>query len=241
MRAPLRDCHPTPGLVSLNRDLVLAPFPPGFRSPAAPLPATAFCYLPPSSEGVPAQALPPWWPRLTGRRVVHATLGSEFGLESGDLFDRLIAGLSQLDAELVVTVGRDLDPAEFEAGSLPPHIHVEQWVPLQNLLPHCDLVVSHGGSGTVLAALRHGVPQLAVPMGADQLHNADRIVTLGLGSFLDAVRSTPADIREAAATALLSTAIRANCTHHQREFQGLPSIDAAADELEQLSASRRSG
>jgi hypothetical protein len=36
----------------------------------------------------------------------------------------------------------------------------EQWVPQSLLLPHTDLGVSHGGSGTVIAALAHGLPQV---------------------------------------------------------------------------------
>ncbi|HYZ35917.1 MAG TPA: nucleotide disphospho-sugar-binding domain-containing protein, partial [Pseudonocardiaceae bacterium] len=40
------------------------------------------------------------------------------------------------------------------------------------LLPHCHLVVSHGGAGIMLNALAHGLPQLILPQGADQFSNA---------------------------------------------------------------------
>lgn len=90
--------------------------------------------------------------------------------ESGDLFPRLLTGLGQLPVEVVVTVGRDIDPAEF--GLQPEHVHVEQWVPQFLLLPHTDLVVSHGGSGTVIAALAHGLPQVVIVLTDDGAQSA---------------------------------------------------------------------
>ena len=54
-----------------------------------------------------------------------------------------------------VTVGPKADPAVV--GAQPAHVRVEQYVPQTLVLPHCDVVVSHAGSGTVLAALAVGV------------------------------------------------------------------------------------
>ena len=52
------------------------------------------------------------------------------------------------------------------------------------LLPECALVVSHGGLGTVLRALAHGVPLLILPLGRDQAFNASRVEALGAGIAL---------------------------------------------------------
>ncbi|MGH3451936.1 MAG: glycosyltransferase [Haloechinothrix sp.] len=45
------------------------------------------------------------------------------------------------------------------------------------VLPRCDAAVSHGGSGSVMGALAHGLPQVLFPMGADQPQNAARCRT----------------------------------------------------------------
>lgn len=45
---------------------------------------------------------------------------------------------------------------------------VERFIPQAQLLPQCDLVVSHGGSGSVIGALAHGPPSVLLPMGVDQ-------------------------------------------------------------------------
>jgi UDP:flavonoid glycosyltransferase YjiC (YdhE family) len=63
---------------------------------------------------------------------------------------------------VVVTVGRDISREDF--GRQPEHVHVEQLVPQSPLLPRTHLVVSHGGSGTVIAALAHGLPPLLEAM-----------------------------------------------------------------------------
>jgi UDP:flavonoid glycosyltransferase YjiC (YdhE family) len=48
-------------------------------------------------------------------------------------------------------------------------------------LPHVDVVVHHGGSGTTLGALTVGAPQLLLPQGADQFANADAVTAAGAG------------------------------------------------------------
>ena len=48
-----------------------------------------------------------------------------------------------------------------------------------------DDPVTHGGLGTVLRALAHGVPQLLLPLGRDQHVNAARVARLGAGLVVE--------------------------------------------------------
>jgi UDP:flavonoid glycosyltransferase YjiC (YdhE family) len=64
-------------------------------------------------------------------------------------------------------------------GDMPENVTVHGWVPQAGLLPHVDVVVHHGGSGTTLGALTVGVPQLILPQGADQFANADALCAAG--------------------------------------------------------------
>ena len=43
------------------------------------------------------------------------------------------------------------------------------------IVPKCQAVLCHGGHGTVLRPLRHGVPVVAIPMGRDHADNAVRL------------------------------------------------------------------
>ncbi|MFG1372351.1 nucleotide disphospho-sugar-binding domain-containing protein [Xanthobacter oligotrophicus] len=53
------------------------------------------------------------------------------------------------------------------------------------ILPRATLAITHGGHGTTLRALRHGVPLLVLPMGRDQNENAARVEYRGAGLRLD--------------------------------------------------------
>ena len=103
---------------------------------------------------------------LAGAPTVYFTLATIFNMESGDLITRVLAGPRELSINVVVTVGRHIDPAEF--GPQPANVHIERYIPQSAVLPLSTVVVSHGGSGSVIGALAHGLPMVLIPMGADQ-------------------------------------------------------------------------
>ena len=70
-------------------------------------------------------------------------------------------------------------------------------MPQHEILGRCAAVVSHGGSGTLVAALSLGVPVVVLPMGADQPDNADRCEALGVGVVLDPLTADGAMIATA--------------------------------------------
>jgi UDP:flavonoid glycosyltransferase YjiC (YdhE family) len=221
-----------PSLQMLDRHLVVSPFPPSFRDPRFPLPPTAHSVRPAVLEATVPRQLPIWINDLDRRPTVYFTLGTEFNLESGDLFTRVVAGLRQLPINLVVTVGRGIDPTEL--GPQPANVHVEQFIPQAALLPHCDLVVSHAGSGSVIGALAYGLPSVLLPMGADQLHNAARCEALGVGRTLDVMPMTSNDVRDTAASLLADTDTRRRAEQLRDEARALPGAGSVVARLEQL-------
>jgi UDP:flavonoid glycosyltransferase YjiC (YdhE family) len=227
---------PDPGLAMPGRHLVLSPFPPSFRDPGVPLPATARSFRPFAPEAAGSEEPPPWLTHLGDGPVVYLTLGTVFNMESGDLFHRVLAGLRELPVRVVVTLGRDLDPAEL--GRQPAHVRVERFVPQAELLPFCDLVVSHGGSGSVMGALAHGLPLVLLPMGADHPLNAARCEALGVGCTLDAVAASPEDVRDTVSGVLADPAHRLAAGRIRDELAALPGPESALALLEQLVAGR---
>jgi MGT family glycosyltransferase len=221
----------------LSRYLFLSPFPPSYRDPAFPLPATAHAIRPFTLDSAKDGNVPPWIARLNGAPTVYFTLGSEFNLESGDLFARVVAGLCGLPINLVVTVGREIDPEGL--GPQPTNVHVERYIPQSLLLPLCSLVVSHGGSGSVIGALAHGLPMVLIPMGADQGLNSGRCEALSVARVLDAVAAKPEDVREAATTVLADPKYRVAAQRLQEEGNALPATAHAVTLLERLAGEKR--
>ncbi|MEV6520696.1 glycosyltransferase [Longispora sp. NPDC051575] len=212
---------PDPELAVLERGLVLSPFAPTFRSPAAPLPPTTLSYR--TSATAPA--------RVAGARpTVYFTLGTIY--TNPDLHTRVLAGLRELPADIVMTVGEHIDPARF--GPQPAHVRIERFIPQDELLPRCDVVVSHGGSGSVTGTLAHGLPAVLLPMGADQPHNAARCVELGVGRVVDPVTATPEDVRDAVSAVLAEPAHRRAAARIQAEIGDLPPVAATVAALERL-------
>lgn len=222
---------PDPKLEMLRRHLVLSPVPPSFRDAAFPLPETGRSIRPyrlPRAGG----PRPDWVQRLPDAPTVYLTLGTIFNLESGDLFNRALAGLRDLPVNVIVTVGEHITPAEF--GPQPPHIRIERFIPQDQILPYVDLVVSHGGSGSVTGTLEHGLPSVLIPMGADQPLNAARCVALGMGKALDPIAATAEDIRTATADVLADSAYRRAAERLRDEFDRLPGPELAVEWLEQV-------
>ena len=228
---------PDPELEMLSRYLVLVPFPPSFRDPAFPLPATAHGIRPAVLEARPHADLPSWAPELDAKPTVYFTLGTIFNMESGDLFARVLDGLAQLPVTVVATVGRQLDPAGF--GARPSHVHIERFIPQARLLPHCDAVVSHAGSGTVIGALAYGLPSVLLPMGGDQPHNAVRCEQLGVATVLDPVRSSPDTIRGTVARVWPTPVSGRRAGRLRAEIAALPPPAVAVDLLERVAAERQ--
>jgi UDP:flavonoid glycosyltransferase YjiC (YdhE family) len=208
---------PDPGLAVPSPDLVLSPFPRDLRS------------LPPSAHAfrhVPARRPP-------GEATsVYFTLGTIFNLESGDLFERVLEGLRELPVDVVATVGRNLEPEEL--GPQPTNVRVERYLPQADVLPRCCAVVSHGGSGSILGALAHGLPSVLLPMGADQPQNAARCAELGVARVLDAVHATPETVRDAVADVLADRSYRIAAERIADEIAALPGPEHAVSLVERL-------
>jgi UDP:flavonoid glycosyltransferase YjiC (YdhE family) len=101
--------------------------------------------------------------------------------------------LARLDVELLVAADD-----EVVAGwpDLPASVSRVGRLPLAQVLPTSDLVVNHGGQGTVLTALVAGCPQLVLPQFDDQFDNARALVKAGAGLSLPPDEVTPALVAE---------------------------------------------
>jgi UDP:flavonoid glycosyltransferase YjiC (YdhE family) len=118
--------------------------------------------------------------------LVYLTLGSVTGSLPfyPDLHRRLLDALADLPARVLLTIGRDADPEAL--GPVPANARAESWVDQEEVLRHAAVVVSHGGHGTTLGALAHGVPQALLPLFAgDQWRTAWRVSELDAGIVLE--------------------------------------------------------
>jgi UDP:flavonoid glycosyltransferase YjiC (YdhE family) len=116
-------------------------------------------------------------------------------------------------------------------------VHLERFVPQDRVLPLLDLVVHHGGTGNLLGALRHGLPALVLPQGADQFVNAARLVEVGAGRALEGDALTVAAVAEAVAAMLPSDSVeRRRARELESEIATMPAPSDVVPLLEELAA-----
>jgi len=115
-----------------------------------------------------------------------------------------------------------------------PHVVVERYIPQTPLLPVCDVVVFRGGSGTVLAALANGIPQLCLLQAADQLLNAPDITdaAAGLAIYLDDIDA--ADVAAGTQRLLEDSCYRKTRRTVANQIGCMPPPDEVATVLETL-------
>ena len=124
--------------------------------------------------------LPEWWGRSRAP-LVYVTSGPCSGTcpwRHGCTGARYRA-LAGLPIRALLTVGSQFDRSTL--GSIPSNVRVEAWVEQAAVLPHAELVVCHGGSGTIFGALAAGVPVVVVPLFADQFDNGRCVAEAGAG------------------------------------------------------------
>jgi len=174
-----------------------------------------------------APLAPPWlaeWrAKLGDRPLVYATLGTVFGTPK--VLRAFAEGLGGEDYAVLLTLGFAGDPAAL--GELPPNVRAERFVPQHAVLPHCAAVVSHGGSGTTLAAIAHDLPHVLVPQGADQFINAQRCQAAGLGRAVLPAAVSAESVRAACRDVLASTSYREKARVVGAEMRGGLGTDAA--------------
>ena len=168
--------------------------------------------------------------RLPPGPVVYVTLGTVWNTDL-DVFRVLIAALRE-HVNVIVTVGRQNDPAAL--GDQPDNVVVRSYIPQREVLAWCDAIVTHGGSGTVLGALAHGVPLLIVPQGADQWSNAVHVVDAGAGRRLLREELTAAAVHEAVMALLGESSYRRAASKIGDEIAAMPSATDAVVALEAL-------
>jgi len=174
-----------------------------------------------------------WSSEDDGRPLIYLTFGTVFNATDGP-FRRALDGLAALDARVLVTVGPGGDPDAF--GAQPAHVTVTRYVPQTALLPSCALVVSHAGSGTFLAALDNGLPQLCLPQAADQFGNARQCAAAGAGVCLLPSEVTADAVRDAASRLLTDPAFSTRARALREELRTMPHPADLVPMIEQLAA-----
>ena len=105
-------------------------------------------------------------------------------------------------------------------------------LPFRQLMKRVQVVIHHGGLGTLACALEAGVPQLVLPKGADRPDNAERLQGLGVAESLAPLKWQPEPIAEALSRLANSPLVAERCKVIADRLRGEDGSAAACEVLE---------
>jgi UDP:flavonoid glycosyltransferase YjiC (YdhE family) len=117
-----------------------------------------------------------------------------------------LTGLAGAPVRVLATYnGREPDPPV----AVPANAVLVPWLSYARSMPACDVVVTHGGHGTLVRALSCGCPVVVCPAGGDMAENAARADWAGVGVRVPRRLLGPRALRLAVQRALGDAAMRA--------------------------------
>lgn len=146
-----------------------------------------------------------------------------------------IRGLGELDGVRVLATWnrRPLrEPIE-----LPANVTLVEWISYAQTMSDCDVVINHGGHGTLARVLASGAVPVVIPAGGDQSENAARVAWAGAGVRVAPRFASPRAIRGATERALFEPSLRSKAREFQASYQAHDAGARATELLEKLAAS----
>lgn len=204
--------------------------PQGFEFPRQNLPAN-FHFVGPlhKRESRGDTAFP--WERVDGRPLIYASMGT---IQNGNdwVFKAIAEGCEGLNAQLVISLGGNLDVAQF--GGLPGGAVVVNFAPQLEVLQRASLCITHAGLNTALESLAQGVPMVAIPITNDQPAVAARIAWTGAGQVVPLKRLKAATLCDAVSAVMAVPSYRESARRLQAEIAALNSLERASEIVESV-------
>ena len=145
-----------------------------------------------------------------------------------------IIGLGELDGVRVLATWNRRPLAE--PIELPANVTLVEWISYAQTMSHCDVVINHGGHGTLARVLASGAVSVIVPAGGDQAENAARVTWAGAGVRVAPRLASPRAIRGATERALLEPSLRTTAKQFEDWYAAHDAGARAAELLERLAA-----
>jgi MGT family glycosyltransferase len=160
--------------------------------------------------------------------LVYLSLGS-LGSADVELMKRLVAALARTPHRFIVSKGPCHDQY-----ALADNMWGEEYLPQPAVLPHVDLVITHGGNNTTTECFHFGKPMVVLPLFWDQYDNAQRVDETGFGVRLPTYEFTDAELTGALDRLLGDADLRERLAAASARIQAAPGTVKAADLIERV-------
>jgi UDP:flavonoid glycosyltransferase YjiC (YdhE family) len=183
-----------------------------------------------------AAPTPPPWPEGDATPLVLVSFSTGFEQRNVEKLQRTLDALADEPVHVVATTGGIVAPNELAS---PANTIVLNYAAHDPILQRAAMVVTHGGHGTAMRALRHGVPMVIIPgLAGDQPYVAAAVQEWGAGRALPGDAGTET-IRAAAREVLSMPSFRDSARQRAGALNGIDGATNAADEVEALLGAKR--
>jgi MGT family glycosyltransferase len=180
------------------------------------------------------------WDRLTGEPLIYASMGTLMNGRA-DVFRTIVAALAKhKDLQLVLSLGDQVDPKQI--GPMPgnaiivkraSNAIIVKRAPQLELLKRASVCITHAGLNTVLESLAQGVPQIAIPIAADQPGVAARIAEKQTGVVTSLEKLTAEHLSTLLIEVLNNSTYPHNARKLQKAIANANGLSVAADLIEE--------
>jgi MGT family glycosyltransferase len=164
------------------------------------------------------------------RPIIYFTMGS-----TGDprFFESALNMFGNSQYQCIITTGGMAALKQH-----PPNFFVADYAPGGKIMQKANVVVCHGGHGTIYQAMTYGVPIIGIPVIHDQEFNMQRVEYLGIGIQLSERRFKPQYLRQAIEQVLSIESYKRNIQKYQTVLKDYHGSFTAAKIIASAAADR---
>ncbi len=217
----------------------LVPFPAEFDFPH-PEKVNRY-YIEPSIDLKRKQIHFPWEKLDSNCPLIYCALGSLPYLKKHEYqkFFQIVIEVARLHEnwQWVLSVGNELDEDDFE--SVGANVIIMQRCPQLELLKRAYIMITHGGTNSVMECIFFGVPMVVFPLGFDHPGTAARVVFHGLGVRGDIRKTTTESLQSLITTVDKHSCYQSQARIMQRAFQEKETAQPGLQIIETLIGQKR--
>ncbi|KAK3337594.1 MGT family glycosyltransferase [Cercophora scortea] len=180
---------------------------------------------------------PDWWSEIIldkkGKKIIFVCQGT-VAMDFNQLVIPTMSALQdRSDLIIVVALGRPGIALPTDV-PIPANCRVIDFIPYDDLLPHCNVFVTTGGYGSFQRALNHGTPLIMAGTTEEKPETAARAEWAGVAVNLRTSYPSVAQLREAVERILGDEQFKERAVEIQREIAGFDPVGKVVENIEEL-------